>query len=91
MDAARYVGDLEAMLGQKSRYLHAAATVVAQAGDGAGFVQLIQSGGYGLDGHVHEIQCLRLGTGGLAFPAFAHIQQDGALRLLLGPISDLGG
>ncbi len=89
MDAARYVGDLEAMLGQKSRHLHAAAAVVAQAGDGTGFVQLIQSGGDGLHGHVHQVQAFGLGAGGLHFPAFTHIQEDGALCLAFGPIGDL--
>lgn len=91
MDAPRYVGHLEAMLLQKGSHLHAAAAVVAKAGDGTGFVQFIQACRDGLHGHLHQVQCVGFGAGGLDFPAFTHVQENGPLRLAFGPIGQLCG
>ena len=53
MNAPRHIGDMaEALLRQKSGHLHAARTVVAQAGDGAIRVQFGQLAGDQIHGNV---------------------------------------
>ena len=90
MDAPGHVDHLKAVLKQEAGHLHAATTMVAKAGNRAGFVEFVQACRDGLHGHVQKVHAFGLGAGGLNLPALAHIEQDGALVLLAGPFSDLG-
>ena len=93
MNAPRHIGDMgEALLRQKSGHLHAAATVVAKAGDGLFGVQLGQPCRHQAHGNVKKCKVFSTHTGGLQFPSLTNIQNHGwALGLLgLHPILELG-
>ena len=92
MNATRHIGDMgEALLCQKSSHLHAASTVVAQAGDGSVRVEFRQLCRDQIHGNVKKCKVSSLDAGCLQFPRFAYIQNHGWSLVLLGvyPVLEL--
>lgn len=94
MNAPRHIGDMaEALLRQISGHLHAARTVVAQAGDGLVRVEFGQLGRDQTHGNVKKCKVTGPDAGSLQFPGFADIQNHGVPMRLLGldPVLELRG
>ena len=92
MNTAGNIGHMgKALLRQKSRHLHAAATVVAQASNGLITVQVLQSHGHGVHRNREQLKPLRAHARGLNFPRLTYIQHHGGAvrRLRRDPVLQL--
>ena len=78
MNAPRHIGDMaEALLRQISGHLHAAAAVVAQAGNGLIAVEFLQARRDRVHGDLEEFKTLRLDASRFNLPSLTHIEHHG--------------
>jgi hypothetical protein len=67
----------EPLLDQEGCNLHAARTVVAQAGNGLIAVEFLQPRWNRVHGDLEELEPLRIYASCVDFPSFTHIEHDG--------------